>query len=359
MALATTQTTGLVCAHHHLYSTLARGMPAPPRRSEHFTEILEDVWWRLDAAIDEDILYWSAALGAVEALLVGTTAIVDHHESPNFIDGSLSVLAKACRDVGVRLNTSYGVTDRWDDQGNLHAVVDPSSPMTTAARRGLDECDRFLSAGGEGMVGLHAAFTCSDETIAAAAELAVKHGVGVHVHVAEGPVDKDAGRRLEPWANDDWLLVHGVFLDTPLKGRLVHNPRSNMNNSVGYARPSTRANTILLGTDGIGADMLDEARVAYARLREYDVQENPDTVWGWLVNNRTLVPSVTRDVVTWNYDHMDSPWHLAFTTGVRPVQIQVNDEVVLDNGLPTKVDINEVRAKAAEQSKRLHERLSQ
>ena len=358
MALATMQTTGMVCAHHHLYSTLARGMPAPSRHSEHFTEILEDVWWRLDAAIDEDILYWSAALGAVEALLVGTTAIVDHHESPRFIEGSLSVLAKACRDVGVRLNTSYGVTDRWDDEGKLRSTVDPGSPMTSAARRGLDECDRFLSAGGEGMVGLHAAFTCSDETIAAAAELAAKHGVGVHVHVAEGPVDKEAGRRLEAWAKDDWLLVHGVFLDTPLRGRLVHNPRSNMNNSVGYARPSTRANTILLGTDGIGSDMLDEARVAYARLREFDVRESPDTVWGWLANNQALLPGVTRDVVTWNYDHMDSPWHLAFTTGVRPVRIQVNDEVVLDNGLPTKVEITEVRAKAAEQSKRLHERLS-
>lgn len=209
------------------------------------------------------------------------------------------------------------------------------------------------------MVGLHAAFTCSDETIAAAAELAIKHGVGVHVHVAEGQVDKDAGRRLEQWATDDWLLVHGVFLNSTLPGRLVHNPRSNMNNSVGYARPSTRSNTILLGTDGIGADMLDEARIAYARLREFDVQESPDTVWTWLANNRSLVPSVMRDVVTWNYDHMDSPWHLAFTTGVRPIKILINDEVVLDNGVPTKVDIHEVRAKAAEQSERLHERLSQ
>jgi cytosine/adenosine deaminase-related metal-dependent hydrolase len=358
MTLDSTQTTGFVCAHHHLYSTLARGMPAPSRQSGHFTEILEDIWWRLDAALDEQMLYWSAALGAVEALLVGTTAIVDHHESPHFIDGSLSVLAKACRDVGVRLNTSYGVTDRWDDSGNLHSSVDPRSPMTAAARRGLDECDRYLSSGGEGMVGLHAAFTCSDETIAAAAQLAQKHGVGVHVHVAEGPVDKEAGNRLAPFAKDDWLLVHGVYLDTPLRGRLVHNPRSNMNNAVGYARPTTRENTVLLGTDGIGSDMLDEARVAYARLREFDVQASPETVWGWLKNNQVLMPATSRDVVTWNYDHMDSPWHLAFTTGVRPIKIQVNDDVVLDEGLPTKIDIHEVRAKAAEQSRRLHERLN-
>jgi cytosine/adenosine deaminase-related metal-dependent hydrolase len=39
----------MVCAHHHLYSALARGMPAPPRTPTDFGEILELVWWRLDA----------------------------------------------------------------------------------------------------------------------------------------------------------------------------------------------------------------------------------------------------------------------------------------------------------------------
>jgi cytosine/adenosine deaminase-related metal-dependent hydrolase len=332
-------------------------MPAPRRHSSGFIEILEDVWWRLDVALDEEMIYWSALLGAVEALMAGTTAIVDHHESPNCIEGSLGILAKACRDAGIRLNTSYGVTDRWADDGRLQSVVEPSSPMTAAARRGLDECDRYLSAGGEGMVGIHAAFTCSDETIAAAADLAERHGVGVHVHVAEGAIDANAGQRLAPYATDEWLLVHGVHLETPLAGRLVHNPRSNMNNSVGYAKPSTRGNTILLGTDGIGADMLEEARVAYARLREFDVAESPMTPWGWLQNNVQLAPDVLRDRVTWNYDNMNSPWHLAFTTNVHPVSVEVAGEIVLRDGVPTKIDLEEARAKATEQSLRLHERL--
>jgi cytosine/adenosine deaminase-related metal-dependent hydrolase len=332
-------------------------MPAPRRQSSGFIEILEDVWWRLDAALDEDIIYWSAALGAVEALLSGTTAIVDHHESPKSIEGSLGVLAKACRDVGVRLNTCYGVTDRWRDDGSLQGHVDPNGSMTSAARRGLDECDRYLSSGGDGMVGLHAAFTCTDETIEAAAELAERHGVGVHVHVAEGIDDAQAAERLAPYASANWLLIHGVHLTSELPGRLVHNPRSNMNNHVGYAAPTTRSNTILLGTDGIGSDMFDEARNAYARLREFDVRETPETVWGWLDNNTSLVPDVSRDRVTWNYDHMDSPWHLAFTTGVRPIKVEIDGEVVLDDGLPTRVDLREIRSKASEQAHRLHERL--
>ncbi|MFM7044204.1 MAG: amidohydrolase family protein, partial [Ilumatobacteraceae bacterium] len=255
-------TPGLVCGHHHLYSSLARGMPAPPRQPTSFIEILEQVWWRLDAALDEEMIRWSAMLGAMEALQCGTTAIVDHHESPSCIEGSLSVIAEACAAVGVRSNLAYGVTNRHGADG---------------ARRGLDENERFLRAGGRGMVGVHAAFTCTDDTLHRAAGLASDLGVGVHVHVAEGFDDVAAGERLEALAADDWHLVHCVHLDRPLRGTIAHNPRSNMNNSVGYARPTAWANRVVLGTDGIGADMLEEARLAYVRLREHDVLSSPDT----------------------------------------------------------------------------------
>jgi cytosine/adenosine deaminase-related metal-dependent hydrolase len=335
-------TPGMVCSHHHLYSALARGMPAPPQQPTRFLEILEQVWWRLDVALDEEMIRWSAMLGAMEALQCGTTAIVDHHESPSCIEGSLSVIADACAEVGVRANLAYGVTDRHGADG---------------AARGLAENERFLRAGGRGMVGVHAAFTCSDETLAAAAGLAADLGVGVHIHVAEGPDDADAGMRLETLARDDWWLVHCVYLDRDLPGTIAHNPRSNMNNSVGYARPAARPNRVVLGTDGIGADMLEEARLAYVRLREDDVMASPDTVWGWLENGYSLFPEAREDKVTWNYEHADSGWHVVFTPGVRALQVEVEGEVLLRDGQPTRVDAAEVRAKAAEQARRLFARL--
>ena len=235
-------------------------MPPPPRTPGGFAEILELVWWRLDRALDLEMLEWSAKLGALEALESGCTAIVDHHESPNAIEGSLDVIAAACAEVGVRISCCYGVTDRHGVDG---------------ARRGLAENDRFLAAGGRGYVGVHASFTCTNDTLAAAADLARRHGVGVHIHVAEGPPDADAAQRLAGLSDERWLLIHGVHLPTVhgLEGTIVHNPRSNMNNAVGYANPVRFAdvNPIALGTDGIGADMLDEFRVAYACLREHDV----------------------------------------------------------------------------------------
>jgi hypothetical protein len=144
-----------------------------------------------------------------------------------------------------------------------------------------------------------------------------------------------------------------VLLDRDLPGTILHNSRSNMNNSVGYARPATRPNRTILGTDGIGADMLEEFRVAYARLREDDLRAVPDTVWSWLEGGWDLVPEARHDLVRWNYDHADSPWHVAFTPGIRALDVTVDGELLLRDGNPTRVDLAETRAKAAEAATRL------
>jgi cytosine/adenosine deaminase-related metal-dependent hydrolase len=336
-------TPGLVCAHHHLYSALARGMPPPPRTPTDFGEILELIWWRLDSALDLDMIRWSAMLGALEALEQGTTTIIDHHESPNAIEGSLTAIAEACAEVGVRVVCAYGVTDRHGRDG---------------AERGLEENRRFITEGGRGLVGIHAAFTCEDRTLEAAAGLAADLGVGVHVHVCEGSQDGEAPARLGPLARADWLLAHCVHLpdDAGLPGTIAHNPRSNLNNGVGYARPARFDTRIVLGSDGIGAAMLDEFRMAYVCQRADDVTATPETAWGWLEAGRELVPETAGDEVTWSYAPMD-PWHVAFTPGIRPLRVVVDGEVVLADGRPTRVDADEVRAKAAEQARRLHARL--
>jgi cytosine/adenosine deaminase-related metal-dependent hydrolase len=331
---------GLVNAHHHLYSALARGMPAPARTPQTFLDILELVWWRLDRALDLELIRASARLGALEALEAGTTAIIDHHSSPNAIEGSLDVIADACAEVGVRAVCCYEVTDRNGLDG---------------AKAGLAENERFLRAGGRGFVGAHACFTLSDETLDAVCGLAADLGAGVHIHVAEATDDDAAGARLDERARDSWLLAHAVHLDRVLPGTVLHNPRSNLNNAVGYGRPA-RFPKVALGTDGIGSDMQEEARLAFALRRDEDLDASPDDVWAWLDTGASLVPEVRNDVVTWSYEPM-LPWHLAYSPGVRALQVEVDGEVVLDEHGPTRVDADEIRAHAAEQSARLFTRM--
>ena len=119
-----------------------------------------------------------------------------------------------------------------------------------------------------------------------------------------------------------------------------------------------RFDHVALGTDGIGADMLEEFRLAFALARARDLAFAPTDAWRWLTAGEQLVPGVARDRVTWSYEPME-PWHLAYTPGVRPVRVEVDGETVLDERGPTRVDAAEVRAHAAEQAVRLHARLGE
>jgi hypothetical protein len=101
---------------------------------------------------------------------------------------------------------------------------------------------------------------------------------------------------------------------------------------------------------------LESFRLAYVLQRSVDITCGPDTAWGWLEEGWNIMPEARDDEVTWSYEPMD-PWHLAFTPGVRPIRVKVAGEVVYADGAPTRVDAAEVRAKAAEQARRLHSRL--
>jgi cytosine/adenosine deaminase-related metal-dependent hydrolase len=262
---------GAVCAHTHLYSGLARhGMPPPAEAPRNFLEILERVWWRLDRALDAPSLAAAAEDYVARALLAGTTALVDHHESPALVEGSLAILAGACERLGMRALLCYGATERnfGADEG----------------RRGLEECRRAPRTRlVRGLVGLHASFTASDGAIRAAGDLARELGTVLHVHVAEDGADVDDARR-RGWEGPlerlralgalvpGSILAHGVHLSpaqvaaaTASGCWLVQNPRSNEGNRVGYASALAASDRVALGTDGWDADMAVE-EAALARL---------------------------------------------------------------------------------------------
>lgn len=267
---------GFVCAHTHMYSTLARGMAGPTSAPRSFPDMLARVWWTLDRALDEEAIYYSAMVGAVEAVRAGTTTLIDHHASPNAIPGSLDIIREAFGVVGVRGVLGYEVTDRGG---------------VKLRDAGLAENDRFLSATRtephfRGLVGAHASFTLRDSSLAALGDLVRYHRSGVHIHVAEARDDGERTARayrrgiidrLERHGllNERAVFAHGVHLDQKDRTRvsasgawIVHNPRSNMNNSVGHAPVEAFGGRTALGTDGWPADMLAELRFAHFRLRE-------------------------------------------------------------------------------------------
>lgn len=259
---------GAINAHTHLYSGLASlGLPAPTPTPQNFLQILQRVWWKLDRVLDAASLRASARYAIADALLCGTTSLIDHHESPAFIDGSLDVLADCAQELGIRLAVGYGATER---NGGLEE-----------GRRGLLECERFLRDNKRplvrGLVALHASFTVSDDTIREAGELTRRLGAPMHVHVAEDGADVlDAQQRGYPGPLERLMMLgalpegsivaHGVHLSAAQVQRartaglwLVQNPRSNEGNKVGYPASLRASARVALGTDGWPSDMDAEA----------------------------------------------------------------------------------------------------
>lgn len=260
---------GMVNAHTHLYSALACGMPGPAVPPASFVEILERIWWRLDRALDPELVRHSAIVGALEAARSGVCALIDHHASPNAIDGSLGIIADALERVGVSGALCYEVTDRG------------GQPQRDA---GVRENVRSGQ-----LIGAHASFTVSDATLEALGRAVRETGRGLHVHVAEDGADLEPGDPIARYEAHGLLgpgsiLAHGVHLSAGPLARaaehgcwLVHNARSNMNNHVGYAQLAAEGYPKLaLGTDGIGCDMFAEARAAFLKARDAGV---PDA-WG-------------------------------------------------------------------------------
>jgi cytosine/adenosine deaminase-related metal-dependent hydrolase len=310
---------GLLCAHTHFYGAFARGMSIPGEPPKNFLEILERLWWRLDKLLTLEDIRASAETFLVDAIRSGTTCVIDHHASPNAVDGSLDVIADAVERAGIRACLAYEVSDRdgpavmragmrenerfirahlpsfpEKEGGNMDTKVASVSPPGSIAPPGrhtsLTTVSPFpLREGGRGVrlagsFGLHASFTLSTGTLEACAAVGEALGVGFHIHVAEDRVDEDDSlaqygvRTVERLAQARILgprtiAAHCVHVDSDEIRRLaathasaVHNARSNMNNAVGVA-PVVELDAagvpVGLGNDGFSMNMFQEIKTAY------------------------------------------------------------------------------------------------
>lgn len=272
-------TKAFAVGHHHIYSALAKGMPAPEKIPENFKEILQYVWWTLDQSLDSDSIRASAYAAGIDAAKAGASFIIDHHASPNHISGALDIIAQALEEIGLGHLLCYEITDRGGSE---------------KAKQGLRENTGNLQKR-QGLVGLHASFTVGDESLQKAADLMKSYGTGAHIHVAEAEYDEQHCRenygmtvieRLEKFGLLDspkTLIIHGLHLNKKEReifknspAWIVQNTESNLNNKVGFFKSEGLSDRIMLGTDGMHGDMLRSAQAAFFAGQPFDTIDFPE-----------------------------------------------------------------------------------
>jgi len=336
---------GGICAHTHFYGAYSRGMGIPGPAPKNFPEILERLWWPLDKSLDREAVRFSALVCLVDAIKHGTTTLIDHHASPNFIDGSLDVIADAVEESGLRAVLCYEVTDRDGPD---------------KARAGIAENVRFLRAARmrplvAATFGLHASLTLTDETLRACVEAASGLDTGFHIHVAEHEADEEdslrkAGKRVVERLDSFGILgpktivAHAVHVNAAERAILKntgtwvsHQPRSNMNNAVGAAALDAmfaEGIALALGNDGFSNTMWAEWKAAYLlhKVANRDPRLAPGDMIAQIAtaNNArlassffpqkvgALVPGAAADVILVDYRPFtplnagNLPWHILF-----------------------------------------------
>ena len=380
---------GSICSHTHFYGAYARGMAIPGPAPKDFPEILQKLWWPLDRSLDVESIQYSVLPCLVDAIRHGTTALFDHHASPNAIDGSLDILAEAVEKAGLRAVLCYEVTDR-----------DGAEKM----KAGINENVRFLKKTKStllaGTFGLHASLTLSDSSLDLCRQ-AISEEVGFHIHTAEHEADEydslnKTGLRVIDRLQKHGILgprtitAHGVHFDAREIQLLAdsgtwlsHQPRSNMNNGVGVAAIESmlRAGVkVCLGNDGFSNAMWEEWKAAYLLHKVH--HRDPRRMGGFdvaqmaIYNNAALaniffpsatigqlIPGAFADIILVDY-HPNTPlsagnlpWHIIFgfqqsmvTTTIVAGKILMKDRELLT------LDEEEIGAKARALAPRVWER---
>ena len=275
--------------HEHIYSSFARGLSINGYNPKGFLDILDGMWWTVDRNLTLHDTYLSAMATYIECIKNGVTTVFDHHASFGSVKGSLFEIEKAAKETGVRSCLCYEISDRDGKEKAKEAVMENAEFIRYALK---DETDMIAA-----MMGMHAQFTISDETMELAAANKPDE-VGYHIHVAEGIEDlhhclKTYGKRIVDRLMDckilgeKTLLGHCIYINPhemdlikETDTMVVHNPESNMGNACGC--PPTmelvhRGILTGLGTDGYTHDMMESFKVANV-LHKHHLCD-PNTAW--------------------------------------------------------------------------------
>jgi putative selenium metabolism protein SsnA len=383
---------GGICAHTHFYSAFSRGMAIPGSAPKDFPEILEKLWWPLDESLLEEDIRYSTLLCLIDAIKHGTTTLIDHHASPNAIDGSLDIIADSVDKAGVRGVLCYEVTDR-DGPDKATAGIKENIRFIKRLTANPHPC---LAA----TFGLHASLTLSGATLQAC-RVAVPEGTGFHVHAAESDADEwdslnKSGMRVIDRLQKHEILgtktiaAHCVHIDAREMQILAetgtwvaHQPRSNMNNAVGVAPVESmmRAGVkVGLGNDGFSNAMWEEWKAAYLVQKVWN--RDPRRMSGTSVadmaiyNNAALanvffpsapigklVPGAVADLIFVDYQSPTQltadniPWHIIFGFQQDMITTTIVDgKVLMKDRKLLALDEAEIAARARQLSAKVWKR---
>ncbi len=387
---------GLVNAHDHMYQWATRGY-VPDGTLFEWLRALYPVWARIDA----ETVRVAARAAIANLLLSGCTLSTDHHYVfPHRRPGIFEALVDAARELGLRFHPCRGSMSLGESQGGLppDSVVEKEDDIladteAVIARHHNPRPGSMCRV----VVAPCSPFSVTPQLMRDSAELARRHEVRLHTHLAETLdeerfcVEKFGMRPFElmedlGWTGDDVWYAHGIHLNDAEVDRIAevhtgvaHCPSSNMRLGAGACRVEdlVRAGArVGLGVDGSAsnedANLAMEAHQALllARVRNASPQAlDARTAWRLATKGGaeclgrddcgTLEPGKCADVVCFRVDDLahagikDLLAGLALAPPARAQTVIVNGRAVVRGGRLLTADEDQVAREIAATSRRL------
>ena len=177
---------GLINTHHHMYQTLTRAVPdAIDKELFDWLKTLYPVW----AGLTPEMVSDSSELAMAELLLSGCTTTTDHHYVfPKGHEDAIDRQVAAASQLGIRVVLTRGSMSLSVEDGGLppKSVVQTEEDILIDSERLID---RFHDSDPFAMTQIALApcspFSVTKGLMSASAEMAKKHGILLHTHLAE------------------------------------------------------------------------------------------------------------------------------------------------------------------------------
>lgn len=372
--------------HDHFYSRLAKGLPIKGSMT-NFNNILKNLWWKLDLALDAEMIRASVQMAALESIRNGVTYIFDHHSSPNYANGSLKIIADVLCDFGLRGVLCFETTDRNGNQLSENGITENLNYFRNSTSKEF-----------KAILGLHASFTLNDDTLRKVSGLVKELDLGIHIHLCEDKVDREESfakyknlpvDRLIKFGllNDKSILAHGIHLSeedytsiTNNGGAIVYNLDSNFNNAVGLPELSRAPFKIpiLTGTDGMNSNPARTLKQLFLLARHQGMTIEDSFNWikkiyfdqlnfiqKYFPDFTTLNTNDRADLIIWDYipptPFMEENFWGHFIYGIldRPIHSVIQNGNVLMNNFRITIDDSEYQKNIVAQGNRLYNKMSE
>ncbi len=276
-------TPGLYNAHTHAAMVFARGYAEDMALDRWFNEGI----WRLESALTREMVRWGVRLAMVEMIRGGVIGFADHYFY-------MDEVAEAVVESGMRANLAWAV---FGHEGGEVGITVPET---------VDFVKRWDGAANgrlRALFGPHSPYLCSDQFLARTAAVAVREGIGIHIHAAETAEQVKASLAEHDMTPIELLHDRGLFethtivahaihvtpIDIALlaqsKVHVAHCPSTHLRYAMGVTPVPDMLNegvNVALGTDGAGSsvalNLWREMRLAVVMQRQ--ARQDPESMGG-------------------------------------------------------------------------------